>query len=264
MDNIREKLSHVNILWTGGFDSTFRMVQLSKYKVTVQPYYLLDPKFRRSVKNELYAIAKITDDIQKHPETKCLIKSLIKVNVSDLTPDKGISEAYERLRKRESIGSQYDWLARFAKTNPGLELCIEPGISAKARSCILKLGKVIKYSDGPIDYYVIDKEESDNDLVLVFGDFHFPYPLFDITKLEMIEEYKRLGFLETMNKTWFCHNPVNNQPCGVCTPCKLVIEEGLVFRISPEGMNRFKIDVKYGNRAWFKILKKVRLRTFGF
>lgn len=264
MDNIREKLSHVNILWTGGFDSTFRMVQLSKYKVTVQPYYLLDPKFRRSVKNELYAIAKITDDIQKHPETKCLIKSLIKVNVSDLTPDREISEAYERLRKRESIGSQYDWLARFAKTYTGLELCIEPGISAKARSCILKLGEVIKISDSEIAYYVIDKGKSDKDLVSVFGDFHFPYPLFEITKLQMIEEYYKLGFRDTLNKTWFCHNPVNNQPCGVCTPCKLVIEEGLVFRIPTAGLKRNKTEVKFGNRFWFKIMKKIRLRTAGY
>lgn len=189
---------------------------------------------------------------------------LIEVDVTDLPPDREISDAYERLRKKELIGSQYDWLARFVKNNPGLELCIEPGISAKARNCILKLGEVIKISNGDISYYKIDKEKSDNDLVTVFGDFHFPHPLFEITKLEMIGHYERLGFRGIINKTWFCHNPVRNESCGVCIPCKLVIEEGLAFRLPPAGLNRYKTDVKFGNHLWFKILKKIGLRTAGF
>ena len=32
----------VHVLWTGGFDSSFRLVQLSKYQVNVQPYYVKD------------------------------------------------------------------------------------------------------------------------------------------------------------------------------------------------------------------------------
>ena len=264
MINKISRVPQVKILWTGGFDSSLRMAQLSKYKIVVQPYYLVDIKYRRSVNNELDAIALITRDIRMHPETKCTIMPLIKVDVSDLPRDKEISDAYLRLRKKELIGSQYNWLSRFAKYNPGLELCIEPGISARARNCILKLGEVIKISNGDISYYNLDKEKSDKDLVTVFGDFHFPDTLFEITKLGMIEEYNKLGFGETMNKTWFCHNPVRDEPCGVCTPCKLVIEEGLAFRLSPAGLKRYETDVKFGNHLWFKILKKIRLRIAGF
>ena len=36
----------VNVLWTGGFDSTYRIVELSRLNVVVQPYYLLDEKRR--------------------------------------------------------------------------------------------------------------------------------------------------------------------------------------------------------------------------
>jgi len=254
----------VKILWTGGFDSSLRMAQLSKFNIAIQPYYLIDSKYRRSVKNELDAIAEITNDILAHPETKCTIMPLVKIEVSELQPDRKISEAYQRLRRKELIGSQYNWLARFAKTNPGLELCIEPGISAKARNCILKLGEVIKVLDGDISYFKIIKEKSDKDIVTVFGDFHFPDPLFEITKLEMIDHYVRLGFRGTINKTWFCHNPVRDEPCGVCTPCKLVIEEGLAFRLSPAGLKRYETDVKFGNYLWFKLLKKIRMRTHGF
>ena len=32
-------MKHINVLWTGGLDSTFRILELSKADVEVQPYY---------------------------------------------------------------------------------------------------------------------------------------------------------------------------------------------------------------------------------
>jgi hypothetical protein len=43
-----------------------------------------------------------------------------------------------------------------------------------------------------------------------------------------------------------------------------VIEEGLAFRLSPAGLKRYETDVKFGNYLWFKLLKKIRMRTHGF
>lgn len=91
----------INILWTGGFDSSFRMVQLSKKNVTIQPYYLCDN--RVSEQNELSAITEITEDIKKHPETKCTILPLIKYKVEDIAPDNEITESYLRLRKKHLL-----------------------------------------------------------------------------------------------------------------------------------------------------------------
>lgn len=42
----------ISILWTGGWDSTYRVVELSRQKVTIQPIYILDPK-RESANYEL-------------------------------------------------------------------------------------------------------------------------------------------------------------------------------------------------------------------
>ena len=95
--------THINILWTGGLDSSYRMIQLSKYLVSIQPFYLCDN--RQSEQHELNAIAAITVDIEKHPGTKCTILPLIKSKVSDIPPDSEISEAYERLHKLTLIGS---------------------------------------------------------------------------------------------------------------------------------------------------------------
>jgi hypothetical protein len=261
-NNNSEKLL-VNILWTGGFDSSFRMVQLSKLDVTVQPYYLSDKK-RHSEQNELNAISAITIDIKKHPDTKGIILPLIKLKVSEIEKDSEISQAYERLRKITLIGPQYDWLARFAKMKQGLELCLEKGESTRARNCILKYGSLKNIIENQISYCIINEEESAIDLLKVFGSFHFPLPLFEITKVEMQEEYKKMGFEETMYKTWFCHRPVNNEPCGICNPCKSVIEECMTFRLSPAGLKRFKTDTKYGDFIWFRYWKKIRRRIVGY
>lgn len=50
----------VNILWTGGWDSTFRVVELSRMEgITIQPVYVIDPN-RKSVPYELRAMDNIT------------------------------------------------------------------------------------------------------------------------------------------------------------------------------------------------------------
>ena len=48
----------VNVLWTGGLDSTYRVLELSRTDVTIQPYYLayVNP----STKYEIRAIRQIT------------------------------------------------------------------------------------------------------------------------------------------------------------------------------------------------------------
>jgi hypothetical protein len=254
--------THVNILWTGGFDSSYRMIQLSKHDVTIQPYYVCDN--RRSEKFELNAISAITADIQKHPDTICTILPLITFKVKDIEPDNETTDAFYRLQKHTAIGSQYDWLSRYAKSCSGLEICIEHTEIGRAYNCIMKFGEVKKISNGTISYCIIDQEKSDRDLVKVFGVFRFPIPLLELTKSEILQEYKKLGFSESINKTWFCHTPARNNPCGVCNPCKAVIEEGLTFRLSSRALARYKTEMKYGDRKWFKKLKDIRLKIEGY
>jgi len=252
----------VNMLWTGGFDSSYRMIQLSKLDVTIQPYYLCDN--RRSEQLELNAISAITADIRMHPKTICTILPLITSKVIDIEPDSEITEAFQRLYNETEIGSQYEWLSRFAKTVDGLEICLEQSENGKAYKCIMNNGDVKKITEGIIAYSIIDKEISNPDLFKVFGNFRFPLPLFELTKAETIEEYKKLGFEDSINKTWFCHTPIRNKACGVCNPCKSVVKEGLSFRLSASAISRYKTEIKYGETKWFKKLKDYRLKIVGY
>ncbi len=257
-----ETRQKVKILWTGGFDSTFRMVQLSRLKVDIQPYYVTDE--RKSEELELKAISAITKDIVNHPETKCVVHPLIIYKTSDIEPDKLLTESYNKLYKKNLLGSQYDWLGRFAKMVPGLELCLEKSDTSKAYKCILANGRVLKVKDKALSHYIIDENNSDPDFYRVFKNYRLPYPLFTITKLQMVEEFKRLGFEDTMTKTWFCHSPFKEEPCGVCNPCKSVIEEGLAFRIPPQGLKRYKYYLKYGDKWWYNKALKIQRLIAGF
>src|SRR5690606_14755910 len=157
-------------------------------------------------------------DIENHPETKCKIMPLILKKVSELEPDEEISTAYQRLYKETKLGSQFDWLARFANSDPGLELSLEKSEWSRSYNCISTFGRVKLVDKGILSYYIIDKEHSSDELIKVFGNFHFPYQLFHITKLDEIKITKKMGYGTTVNKTWFCHSPINNKPCGLCNP----------------------------------------------
>lgn len=52
----------VKIFWTGGWDSTYRMVELSQCDVIIQPIYCID-KGRKSSDIELNRIQMITEKL---------------------------------------------------------------------------------------------------------------------------------------------------------------------------------------------------------
>lgn len=120
----------VNVLWTGGLDSSYRICELSRMPVTIQPYYIWDHT-RGSIKQELRAMKRIAQDVKRHPDTKATLLPLKIVYDSEIKEDTAITEAWKVLNKKYALGSQYDYLARFAKQY-GLKL--EVGLESSERS----------------------------------------------------------------------------------------------------------------------------------
>lgn len=205
----------VNILWTGGWDSTFRMIQLATQGREVQPYYVLDTERLSTIKEikQIYEIRK--DLIKKYPS--CRINELKFINVSDIEIKDKHRLAFERLKSSSFIGSQYLWLAALSNTIPGLELSIHKDDKAEYYARRLVGGVV----------------GGDSDENVIFGGFGFP--ILDYTKLEMEEEVKKTDDLATLYKSWFCHAPIRNTPCGFCNPCLYSIEEGMGKRFTLRG-----------------------------
>ena len=230
----------VEIFWTGGYDSTFRVVQLSRFAIRIQPYYVSDN--RKSEPNELNAIRSITDLLKNHKNTKCVFEDLIIVKTTDRVENTEITNAWRELRKRDYLGSQYDWLGGFATEHKGIELSIHK--DDKAILFINKYGALTRIRDQVIgDYWIIDEKVSDPYIIALFKNYHLP--LADFTKLKMKELYLVDGYADIINMTWFCYNPIKGKPCGHCNPCMYTIEEGMKERFTMKALFKYHIKKIY-------------------
>ncbi len=230
-----EKEQLVEVLWTGGFDSSFRIVELSQKPCTVQPYYISD---NREIENrELKAIHKITQMLRSDPRTKAKINDIELIKRSDIVCETDISAAYNRLKEKYHIGSQYEWLAVFVKKHPGIELGAVGG--GKIEVIVMQNGAYRHLQDEILgENYAVDQDKTVEDVVKIYGRYHFP--LLRKTKKTMLQLYKEMGYIDVMKETWFCHHPVDGKPCGVCNPCAVTIQEGLEERFDEKALNRYK------------------------
>jgi len=264
MQEPKQEFDNVNLLWTGGWDSTFQLLQLlviNKQQVT--PFYLIHAQ-RPSTGLEILTMERIKEIlIIKYPYTAELLKPTQFYSNYDLLPNQEITKTYNRILKNKKFGIQYEWLARF---------CIEKGITDMQIGCEKGINfsknhwtnSVYPYLIENIinsnKIYTIDPNHHDKDITDFFK--HFQFPLAKLTKIKMAEITKNQGLDSIMNITWFCHKPTCNQkPCGKCNPCLEVIENGMSWRLS---INRNIISFFYTN-VFIKIknLLRASLVTFG-
>jgi hypothetical protein len=219
-------MSHpVQLLWTSGWDSTFRLLHLVlERRVPVQPWYLNDPE-RLSTSLEHRTMEEIRGAIAgRTAEAAALIRPTRFTDVTEVAPDETVTARYRRWR----LGSQYDWLARFAEQEDLMGLEIGTMGHGRVHQIIGEALERVEGRGGPT--YRLVAEPSDPDLLLFR---RFEFPLFGVTKKEMENIVRRKGFGDIMSLTWFCHSPKGERPCGHCTPCRITIEKGFAYRIPP-------------------------------
>ena len=232
------------LLWTGGWDSTYRLLNLLmvQHKV-VQPYYVIDAT-RYSVGAEIRARDKIKKSIfALKPETEELLLPTVYHELTDILPRPDLSKKYWNLRKKYFMGEQYEWLARFTEQFNLRDLEMAIHLDDKVHSVLESNVEPVSENDG--DSYRL-KDGMDNDDYAIFKNFKFP--LFNWTKLEMERDADARGFGHIMEETWFCHQPhKKDTPCGICAPCSYTIEEGMKRRIPAQGRIKYyfkKIESK--------------------
>lgn len=218
----------VHLLWTGGWDSTYRLLYLLSQGRQVQPHYIIDPG-RPSSDCELRAMeaicARINMTTEKLPGT--LLPTEISGKRSSVQSKK-VQEAYNAIVKKMYIGDQYMWLADYCESRgiEGMEIGVEEN------PIILKAVNSVGYPYSE-----------------VFGKFCFP--ILSTSKLEMKEWAEATGTLPIMELTWFCHRPTaKGEPCGRCHPCEVTIMGGMDYRLPLRSRIRY----------YFRVLP--RLRSF--
>lgn len=238
------------ILWTSGWDSTFRLIKLVQKGVSIQPIYIIDED-RKSLKIEIKRMNKIKSMIyEKYPGSKSKIYPTQFVAKGDIEYNEETKQSYEKLREKTFFGSQAQWISQLSKKYNNLEHCVhkDDNIESLIRDYVS-----LETDLNGDEYYKVDKQKASKELYDLLG--NLKYPILDYTKLEIKDIAEKEGFADIMNETWFCHSPINNEPCGICNPCKYVIEEGMSYRLSNKAMIRNKMGKPY--KYYRKIKEKL-------
>ena len=227
----------VNVLWTGGWDSTFRMLELAMKtdkNCVIQPIYVSGDG-RKSEYKEIMVMREILPLLRK--KSRCNILELKIIDKAQIPQNEIITKAFDRVRNLVKIGTQYEWLARLAVLYPGIELGIELP-NGEYSGCVTAINKTGKLSWNENSYY-IDKSNSSSDCNLVFGNFSFP--IINRNELDMVKLVHEWKCESIMKKIWFCHLPINDEVCGFCRPCQQKMECEMEWLLPKAAQKRYKM-----------------------
>lgn len=231
---MRTAQGSTRLLWTGGWDSTFRLLQLLLVeRRSVEPYYVVEGA-RRASSAEQGAMRSIRELLRtSHPEASARLQETIEVPLDQIAADAQIFSTYEKALHFGFIGGQYEWLARMCAQRGVTDMELAIHQDDKARALLAELIDASRRQ--------LDPRHAGDPRYELFQ--YFRFPVFDMTKQQMRSAARKDGFEELMALTWFCHRPRAGQPCGVCNPCIYTIEEGLADRVPLAGRVRYHLRV---------------------
>lgn len=223
----------VHLLWTGGWDSTYRLLDLVLSRgEPVQPHYVLDEN-RRSSEHELRAQTEIRRALPE-PARRLVAPTRV-TTLSEIPRPDRFQRAFDRLVDRTFLGRQYEWLPAYCRQAGVREMELAVHVDDTAHAVLAD--HVVK--DG--DSWVVDPSLEGRPMYELFQWFRFP--LLRMSKVEMKAAAEAAGFEHLMRLTWFCHRPRGGDPCGTCNPCIYTIEEGMSHRIPLRSRIRYHLRV---------------------
>lgn len=225
----------INILWTGGLDSTYLLFKLSKLPIDIFPYYIID-SCRHSTRKEINTIEKITGQLAKRNDIKAVIHKIKIINKNDITSYDDIEEAWKELNKKYALGSQYSFLANFARQY-NLKLAVGTlfGERSKVEQSIKNTTQLIESDTFPNLFLQINNDKKDDPAFIVFERLYFPKFMRNLEKTSEWDYLTENNATDIAQMTWFCHRPIFGMTCGHCNPCKDALNEGMEWRVSKIG-----------------------------
>lgn len=222
-------VQNVHLLWTGGWDSTYRLLEAALLqRRTVQPHYLVDHPPRPSTDAELGAMERIrAGAIELDGSVRDRILPSIVEHRTEVPKNESLRQAYKAVLKQVYIGGQYVWLAEYALAK-GIRLELAIHVDDRAHEAIEDHVALSEDENEDLRTYSI-REGDDSPNALLFRQFQFP--ILRLSKLDMQAKAAEHGYSHLLEETWFCHTPRGGKPCGLCAPCQFAIQEGLGRRV---------------------------------
>ncbi len=219
----------IAFLWTGGWDSTFRIIQLYNRGLTIQPIYIVDQS-RKSHKKEIETINILSELIpNKFENSKGKILPLELIKRNDIKKYYFIKIIFQLLRKfgEKKIGNQYYWIACLSRDR---KISLEQCFIKVNRNSLIPLNETTEIIDETGERnWIVNPKKMPFFKRQIFKNMRFP--LIYISKIEMRDFAEKNNFLDLMNTTWFCHRS-EKLPCGECAPCKQYIIDGFEDRVN--------------------------------
>lgn len=184
---------------------------------------------------------------------------IAEISVYDMDSMRGdsyLDAALLEIRRKHGCGWQYPPLAKFVRELEleGIELTVQ---KHDGLSIVLDGFLEPCESNSGSSYRVADRFRGSPEYTL-FSPFSFP--IIDVTKEDMRIRARRGGYLEALEKSWFCHSPrPNGTPCGTCKPCLISIRQGMGYRVPTETWIRYW--TRFPRRTYWAIRERVMQRT---
>lgn len=235
------KRETVTLLWSGGWDGTFRFLQLCQNDIDIQPIYIIDEN-RKSSQIEMDRINQIIKICRA--KFKANILDVIfydKLWILENCKNERISESFKILREKYNVGIQYEWFALLSDyLDTKMESAVVHQYHGKVEDAIDNEGKLIEIENDFLPesrYCVIANGENEN-ITDIFGNIILP--VIKLTKQDEERIARENGWMDIMNLSWFCHTPIHGKPCGLCGPCDDAMNTGMEWRMPMSSQFRYK------------------------
>ena len=233
----REK---VYILWSGGWDGTFRLLQLCQFDIDIKPIYVIDEN-RKSTEIELEQIKKIMTIVRERFSANVLDIELYNKNwVLENCKNDKITNSFNYLRSKYNVGTQYEWFALLCDyLGVKMESAVVHQYHGKVEDAIEGEGELkLMENDFLSERYYAMSGKDTTCISDVFGKIIFP--VIKLTKQDEERIARENGWMDIMELTWFCHTPINGEPCGLCGPCDDAMNTGMEWRMPKSSQRRYK------------------------
>ena len=229
------------LFWTGGFDSSFRLAELSRRKVKISSVYIIFQDRQVVTPLEIQAHERILEWLKGRPETQAQIMPTHYVTWRQVVVSKAVREAHAwaqehfhfRLPKCDLL------LASYAEKSRGIEIGLEKYYDKPGRTFIaLNEAGGLHFDEEGIGR-LKDPNNEHPQLMLLHG--NYGYSIANRTEVEMWDQLKKWGYDDLVTLTQTCEHPYNGTPCGCCTNCIVKIKSAMGWYLGEKAVKRYQL-----------------------